>query len=194
MVFNKSVFKKLIKTAYKTCGLLVANKDDRIILAGGWWMMSVEEKWFPKWGMAAVIELTGEIPAAGESFRATSQGNQMELPNEFVLNLDEGRTRREIADRLVDTHILVDRIGGLQHYLREGSKVVTVNEMMMELYDPDAGENREPCDITISCLEHKWVYWHTPGCSWACGIIDHQGAKAITFDEKLGEMLEQIQG
>ena len=194
MVFNKSVFKKLIKTAYKTCGLLVANKDGRIILAGGWWMMSVEEKWFPKWGMAAVIELTGEIPAAGESFRATSQGNQMELPNEFVLNLDEGRTRREIADRLVDTHILVDRIGGLQHYLREGSKVVTVNEMMMELYDPDAGENREPCDITISCLEHKWVYWHTPGCSWACGIIDHQGAKAITFDEKLGEMLEQIQG
>lgn len=31
MVFNKSIFKK-----YKTCGLLVANKDDRIILAGGW--------------------------------------------------------------------------------------------------------------------------------------------------------------
>ena len=194
MVFNKSVLKKLIKSAYKTCGLLVANMDDRIVLAGGWWMMSAKERYVPNWALAAVIELTGEIPAAGESFRATSQGNQMELPNEFVLNLDEGRTRREIADRIVDTHIMVDRIGGLQHYLREGSKVVTVNEMMMELYDPDAGENREPCDITISCLEHKWVYWHTPACSWACGIIDHQEAEAITFDEKLGEMLEQIQG
>lgn len=194
MVFNKSVFRKLIKSAYKTCGLLVANMDDRIVLAGGWWMMSAKERYVPNWALAAVIELTGEIPAAGESFRAEPGGNQMEFPNEFIKNLDGGRTRREKADRLVDTHILVDRIGGLQHYLREGNKVVAVNEMMMELYDPDAGENREPCDITISCLEQKWVYWHTPACSWACGIIDHQEAETITFDEKLGEMLEQIQG
>ena len=121
MVFNKSVFKKMIKTAYKTLGLLVANKDGRIILAGGWWMMSAEEKWFPKWGMAAVIELTGEIPAEGESFRSTTAGNQMELPNEFVLGLDENYDKRAKSEPYLDTNILNDSGFNLVRYLRSFS-------------------------------------------------------------------------
>ena len=164
MVFNKSIFKKMIKTAYKTCGLLVANKDDRIILAGGWWMMSVEEKWFPKWGMAAVIELTGEIPAAGESFRSTTAGNQ----------------------------ILNDSKSGLERYLRSGKNVVAVNEMIMELYDPGVGEIGEPTDAELPHVDNKWVYWHTPVCSWACGVIDYTKPEHITFHEKLGELLQTV--
>lgn len=192
MVFNKSVFKKLIKTAYKTCGLLVANKDDRIILAGSWWMMSVKEKWFPKWGMAAVIELTGEIPAERESFRSTTAGNQMELPNEFVLGLDENYGNRAKSDPYLDTHILDDSKVSLMHYLRNGRNVVAVNEMMMELYDPGVGEEGEPTDAEPARVDHQWVYWHTPVCSWACGIIDYSKPEDIAFCEGLGELLQAV--
>lgn len=192
MVFNKSVFKKMIKTAYKTCGLLVANKDGRIILAGGWWMMSVEEKWFPKWGMAAVIELTGEIPAAGESFRSTSAANQMELPNEFVLGLDENYDDRAKSDPYHDTRILNDSGVNLARYLRSGKNIVAVNEMIMELYDPGVGEEGEPTDAELPHVDNKWVYWHTPVCSWACGIIDYLKPEDIAFCEGLGELLQAV--
>ena len=193
MVFNKSIFKKMIKNAYKTCGLLVANKDDRIILAGGWWMMSVEEKWFPKWGMAAVIELTGEIPAAGESFRSTSAANQMELPNEFVLGLDENYDDRAKSDPYHDTRILNDSGVNLARYLRSGKNIVAVNEMIMELYDPGVGEEGEPTDAELPRVDNKWVYWYTPVCSWACGIVDYTKPENITFHEKLGELLQEVE-
>lgn len=193
MVFNKSIFKKMIKTAYKTCGLLVANKDGRIILAGGWWMMSVEEKWFPKWGMAAVIELTGEIPAAGESFRSTSAANQMELPNEFVLGLDDYYDSRAKSDPYHDTRILNDSGVNLARYLRSGKNIVAVNEMIMELYDPGVGEEGEPTDAELPHVDNKWVYWHTPVCSWACGVIDYTKPENITFHEKLGELLQEVE-
>lgn len=192
MVFNKSIFKKMIKTAYKTCGLLVANKDGRIILAGGWWMMSVEEKWFPKWGMAAVIELTGEIPAAGESFRSTSDANQMELPNEFVLGLDENYDSRAKSDPYHDTRILNDSGVNLARYLRSGKNIVAVNEMIMELYDPGVGEIGEPTDAELPHVDNKWVYWHTPVCSWACGIIDYSKLEDISFCVGLGELLQEV--
>lgn len=192
MVFNKSVFKKMIKTAYKTCGLLVANKDGRIILAGSWWMMSVEEKWFPKWGMAAVIELTGEIPAAGESFRATTAGNQMELPNEFVLGLDDNYDNKEKTDQYLDTHLLNDSGFNLARYLRSGKNIVAVNEMIIELYDPGVGEIGEPTDAELPRVDNKWVYWHTPVCAWACGIIDFAKPENIEFHEKMGELLQTV--
>ncbi len=193
MVFNKSVFKKLIKTAYKTLGLLVANKDGRIILAGSWWMLSVEEKWFPKWGMAAVIELTGEIPAAGESFRSTTAGNQMELPNEFVLGLDENYDNRAKSDPYLDTNILNDSGFNLVRYLRSGRNVVAVNEMIMELYDPGAGKEGEPTDAELPRVDNKWVYWQTPVCSWACGVIDYTKPEDIEFQNRLGLILQEMQ-
>ena len=183
MVFNKSVFKKMIKTAYKTCGLLVANKDGRIILAGGWWMMSVEEKWLPKWRM---------IPAAGESFRSTTAGNQMELPNEFVLGLDENYGNRAKSDPYLDTNILNDSGFDLVRYFRSGRNVVAVNEMIMELYDPGAGEEGELIDAELPHVDNKWVYWQTPVCSWACGVIDYTKPEDIEFQNRLGEILQEM--
>ena len=156
-------------------------------------MMSVEEKWFPKWGMAAVIELTGEIPAAGESFRSTSAANQMELPNEFVLGLDENYDDRAKSDPYHDTRILNDSGVNLARYLRSGKNIVAVNEMIMELYDPGVGEEGEPTDAELPHVDNKWVYWHTPVCSWACGVIDYTKPENITFHEKLGELLQEVE-
>ena len=191
MVFNKSVFKKLIKTAYKTCGLLVANKDDRIILAGSWWMMSVKEKWFPKWGMAAVIELTGAIPAAGECFRAEKMGNQIEILSEIICNLDKGKGNRLKRKSYTDTRILQDNLHGLIRYLSNKNDTVAINEMMYELYDPDEGENGESCDVIGIWREWDWMYFHTPACSWACSIVAFDNEKDSTFCKRLGQILQE---
>lgn len=68
MIFNKSVFKKLLKEAYKSSGLLVANKNGRIVLSGSWWVMTMAEEVFTKEGKAALVELTGQLPEVGGVF------------------------------------------------------------------------------------------------------------------------------
>ncbi len=57
MIFNKSVFKKLLKEAYKSSGLLVANKNGRIVLSGSWWVMTMANE---------VVEQLLDSPAALE--------------------------------------------------------------------------------------------------------------------------------
>ena len=63
MIFNKSVFKKFLKEAYKGHGLLVGNNDGQIILEGSWWIMTMDKDVFNKDGRAALVQLTGEAPA-----------------------------------------------------------------------------------------------------------------------------------
>jgi hypothetical protein len=116
----------------------------------------------------------------------------MELPNEFVLGLDENYDNRAKSDPYLDTNILNDSKSGLERYLRRGKNVVAVNEMIMELYDPVAGEEGEPTDAELPHVDNKWVYWHTPVCSWACGIIDYLKPEDIAFCEGLGELLQAV--
>ena len=154
-------------------------------------MLSVKDQYMPKWGLAAIIELTGEIPEQGQSFRATSAGNQMELPADFFLNLDkyECYEARRDTDEYKDTHILNDRPGHLDRYLRSREKIVMVNDMIMELYDPNAAEEGEDIDLEGGYLDHDWMYWYTIHCSWACGIIKHTKEEKIAFQEQLGKVL-----
>lgn len=62
----------------------------------------------------------------------------------------------------------------------------------MELYDPGVGEEGEPTDAEPARVDHQWVYWHTPVCSWACGIIDYSKQEDIAFCEGLGELLQAV--
>ena len=44
----------------------------------------------------------------------------------------------------------------------------------------------------VKVICDKWVYWQTPVCSWACGVIDYTKPEIITFHEKLGELLQEV--
>lgn len=84
MFITTQGFKRLIKQAYKTRDLHIANDGAGYTIAGGYWRIWIKHEWIPKKELAAIIELTGELPAEGQAFTVYEEGNQyeMELPNE----------------------------------------------------------------------------------------------------------------
>lgn len=80
MFIKSTGFKKLINEAYKGGGLKIGNDGEGYYISGEYWVIWIMEGWLPKKELASIIELTGEMPEPGESFRATKDGNQYELP------------------------------------------------------------------------------------------------------------------
>lgn len=80
MFIKTSVFKSLLKQAYKYGCLIVGNDGECIFVAGAYWVLQMQEKRIPNKLKAAIIELTGDLPGSGEIFRAKAgEPNQYEL-------------------------------------------------------------------------------------------------------------------
>lgn len=79
MFITTQGFKKLIKQAYKTRDLHIANDGLGYTIAGGYWRIWIKHDWMPKKELAAVIELAGELPAEGQAFTVYEEGNQYEI-------------------------------------------------------------------------------------------------------------------
>ena len=177
MIFNKTVFKKLLKEAYKGAGLLVANKEGRIIIAGGWWVMTMEEQVFTKEGKAALVELTGQLPMQGECWRSTSAGNQIEVPPEYI-DID-GDFYYDVTSRkpFEKTIITVDGLyTGMGRLYQKDKEVICINESVEMLLDPTATKEGEDSDIegpyTREMENPSMFYWYTSECSFAAGRLD----------------------
>ena len=65
MFVKMSILKRLMKEAYKS-GLVLANNGETIMIAGNYWQMDIKRALMPKELLAAIIELAGELPGAGE--------------------------------------------------------------------------------------------------------------------------------
>lgn len=90
MFVSTKGFKKLIKASYDTDGLTVGASDEEYFFEGGSWVIRVEKEHLPNKEKAAVIELTGELPAAGEVFKAKKKcPNQYLIPDNQVWNIGE---------------------------------------------------------------------------------------------------------
>lgn len=177
MIFNKSVFEKLLKGAYKGAGLLVTKKDGRIVLAGSWWVMTMNENVFSNDGKAALVKLTGELPIQGECWRVTAGGNQVEIPPEYI-NIDGDfyyeMTRNKPFNKTI---ITMDGLaGGLVRLYQRGKMVICMNELVDMLLDPSAvkdGEDAYICGPYASEKENpSTLYWYTDECSFAAGKLD----------------------
>lgn len=79
-------FKRLIKEAYTGAGLYVARRGNQLLFSGSYWAIATMKESLDKKALAAVIELTGEMPEDGGAFRATKEANQYEI-NEVHWNL-----------------------------------------------------------------------------------------------------------
>ncbi len=187
MIFNKSVLKKLLKTAYKGGGLKVANNGGRIILAGNWWVMAMEERVFIKEGRAALVELTGQLPMLGECWKSTSAGNQMMMPLEFM-NIDEKIKEIMKNEPFIKTDIILDTHGEKRLYKR-GNTVVCMNEIVQTLLDPEAVCNEEDDYIRGAYAENVedpyFLYWKTNECSFAAGRVEINKPEHIVFLKEL---------
>ncbi len=162
MIFNKSVFKKILKEAYKGYGLLVGNNDGRIILSGQWWIMTMDEDVFNKDGRAALVQLTGVLPEPGEYWRSTSAGNQIEMPPEYInINAEQ----YELTEPFKKTAVILETPIPVRVYQKK-DKVICVNEMVELLLDPcavDEGEN----DTIAGPYDGKNLYWTNGSCQFA---------------------------
>lgn len=90
MFLNKTVFKKMIKSAFNGGGLTVGLVYDGLVLSNGYWVAYTEIGSVPNWVKAAVMEYTGEIPKAGTIFRAAkNEPIQYEIAENQYYNLPE---------------------------------------------------------------------------------------------------------
>ena len=150
----------MIKEAYNTVGLTVANDGDGMILVGHCWIIWMKDGMIPKKLKAAVIELTGDLPEAGEVFRAQKgAGNQYEIPREDVLELRNGMKNGEV---LKETDITIGKLrlfqkedGTIQAYNNEKVDVVSWNDM-----DKDETEigNPKECEVGARWENDRGIY------------------------------------
>lgn len=97
-------FKRLIKEAYTGAGLYVARRGNQLLFGGSYWAIATTKETLDKKALAAVIELTGEIPEDGGGFQG-DEGSQPVRNQRSALEVDRhnGAIRRRRRETDSDT-------------------------------------------------------------------------------------------
>lgn len=134
MFLRPSTLNGLMKKAYKS-GLTVARTEDNwIYIAGSYWEASIRKEFIPKRTMGDIIALIGELPAQGERFTATKEGNQIEL--EMPLQVKEDPFYEGNTLTITDV-ILAGTSGTIQRLLQDEDTgdIYTVNNVFVAIVD-----------------------------------------------------------
>lgn len=132
-----------MKKAYKT-GLVVARTQDAqgndwLYLAGSYWEVSVNKDFIPKKTLGDIITLIGELPKPGERFKATKEGNQIEIEMPMAIN-EEGFG----TDTLTITDvILIGTQGTAQRLLQDEltGQIYPINNVFISIINNAMIEN-----------------------------------------------------
>lgn len=101
----------MLKEAYKREGFWIGNDGKGIFVSNGCWAVWVMEGNLTKKNKASIIELSGQIPEAGEVFKVKPEGNQMVM-NETVETLQNiYRYAISAKEKLYDTRIMIEDTG-----------------------------------------------------------------------------------
>lgn len=138
MFIKTTVFKHLLKQAYKRDLLQVGHEDNTNIyyIIGGYWAIMVEKRFFTNAAKAALVELIRDLPK-NESIKIYSDGTRQQLIDDstwFTLAL------REPEEYLEKTNLLVEeeKFGVLSRLFSAGEKLIPVNEGLCSLIDEEA--------------------------------------------------------
>lgn len=138
MFLKQSTLNGLMKQAYKS-GLTVARtEEDWLYIAGSYWEVSVKKDFVPKKTMGDLIALIGELPLAGERFRATKEGNQMETGLRFQIEDEQfGQDTLTVTDVC-----LIGTAGTVQRLLQDEDtgNIYVVNNAFVNIIDNGAIE------------------------------------------------------
>ena len=129
-------FKSLIKEMYTAKKLYIANDGEGYTISGWYWNIWIAHGWIPKKELAGIIELTGELPAAGEAFTASKDGNQYEF--EFSDEKDAMKLALHCDMRLDITPVVLKYETGQQARVlqrQDNGKIVLINERFMDMID-----------------------------------------------------------
>lgn len=186
MFLRPSILNGLMKKAYKS-GLTVARTaDDWLYIAGAYWEISVKKEVIPKRTMGDIIALIGELPEPGERFKATKEGNQIEV--ELPIKVNEEPFRE--SDTLTITDVILVGTGGtVQRLLQDEStgNIYVVNNVFVEIVDNNMiDKDKGECSVTD-------ILFHTAyGILWknnVCKLRTH-----FRTDDKNNKVLQNLKG
>lgn len=143
-------FKRLIKEAYTGAGLYVARRGNQLLFGGSYWAIATMKESLDKKALAAVIELTGEMPEDGGGFQG-DEGSQSIRDQRSTLefNRRDGAIRRRRRGTDSDTPCIkqisvrsdyADSTGRRRTSGRTGRRIYTgnrsgVNEHRLRIQD-----------------------------------------------------------
>lgn len=136
MFIKSAGFKRLIKEAYNNGGLKIENDGHGINICGAYWRMWIRKGYIPKKELAAIIELTGEIPEKGAGFTSTKSGNQYEIQEDVLVDV---RGIAEACERCVNvTTLSVNTQTGVAERVLQApdtNRIYLINEKFIEMLD-----------------------------------------------------------
>ena len=175
MFLHMPTFKKLMKSAVRRDCLRVGNLDGGLLVHGGTFAVWSQNDMIPNKVKAAVMELTGELPAAGELFKATKGGNQYEIPENPEWDIRRGL--KEANKRYVVTPVVLnDSRYDTFRFLQQanGGSIRVIKEEFISLidlaetdYNHGEGTPAGPFGKEDGCQ----FFWATDFCILAVGEV-----------------------
>lgn len=161
MFIKTTVFKRLLKQAYKRDLLQVGHEDNTNIyyIIGGYWAIMVEKRFFTNAAKAALVELIGDLPE-DESIKIYSDGTRQQLIDDstwFALALQEPEKYLEETNLLMEE----EKFGVLSRLFSTGEKLIPVNEGLYSLIDEEA-KTSDDLDVIgpyRTCLSGHMLMW-----------------------------------
>lgn len=176
MFLKQSVFKRMIKAAYKGGGLVIgagmyrnemSEPRTAYIISGGYWVLWVKADGMTNAMKAALIELSGEMPGAGEFWRVMAKEPiQYEMPHLTNYDLPEMWERAQLDFEVTNT--IIDRPDDYQPLrllqAKDDTKhIALLKDIFIDLVDPEEtdSENGEtmPEGPVAHCAMDNGVMW-----------------------------------
>ena len=176
-------FKRLLKQAYTGVGLCVARRGDDVLLSGSDWVIATEKGSMDKKQLAAVIELTGELPGKGEAFKATKEGNQYEISEVHWEMIDRTDVDREKKEKLTVTPIVLERYpyGKAMRVLQAADgRVEVLNDRFVKAIDSasmNLDYEHEVQGPFVNPKFPKQVYWKSEATTLTAILYDQDELK-----------------
>jgi hypothetical protein len=163
MFLNEKVLNNLMKQAYKTDGLVVAqNEDNWVYIAGRFWEVEIKREYIPKQTLANIIALAGELPVPRERFRSDKQGNQYEM--EMLMSID---VKPYTMGPLTVTNTLqIGTAGTVQRYLQDTDTgmIYLLNEAFISLREGSIDEEHGEYAPSGPFYSKSGVIWQNNIC------------------------------
>lgn len=176
-------FKRLLKQACTGVGLRVARRGDDVLLSGSDWVIATEKGSMDKKQLAAVIELTGELPGKGEAFKATKEGNQYEISEVHWEMIDRTDVDREKKEKLTVTPIVLERYpnGKAMRVLQAADgRVEVLNDRFVKAIDSASMNLDYEYEVQGPFFNPKFpkqVYWKSEATTLAVLLYDQDELK-----------------
>ena len=138
MFIKTSIFKKLLKEAYKNDNLSVGHSEKAKVyyIVGGYWFVAIQEQFFPNAEKAALVELIGDLPRDEYVRIHKNESRQQLVPDEMKILLAE----KEPDEYLEETNLLIEepKFGVISRLLTNGSELTPINEGLYNMIDESA--------------------------------------------------------